>query len=356
MAVISRSGACCCFGMLLWLVACSCFCPVYWKLPWFASRLLPITADDAVLVTGASTGIGRHAALSLAKEGFTVFCGVRKEVDGEALVQAAERLGVRAELVKPLLLDIAKEAQIENAVANISMWLEPGRRLKGLFNNAAIGGDAPKPGLSNSVEHQSMAKYREVMDVNFFGTVAVTSAFLPMLRQCEGRILISSSLAALGIPFMSTYSASKIAVEGWSDSLHREVMDQGMHVALLQLGFVTTPLLQKQASTLGPDVLKSYDDVNYPNERHWWDAYFTMSALSYSPRQSSEAVIHAFRAKSPARRYLAGFGSEFMRITPRLPTSFLDQCFYGQLLKRFLPVSEEDVREAIRGAGREFEL
>eukprot|EP00928_Gymnodinium_smaydae_P091949 TRINITY_DN75715_c0_g1_i1.p1 TRINITY_DN75715_c0_g1~~TRINITY_DN75715_c0_g1_i1.p1 ORF type:complete len:134 (+),score=18.65 TRINITY_DN75715_c0_g1_i1:149-550(+) len=133
-------------------------------------------------------------------------------------------------------------------------------------------------------------------------------------------------------------------------------MDLGMHVAVLQLGFVTTPLLQKQASTLGPDVPKSYDDVNYPHERHWWDAYFMMSALSYSPRQCSDAVTHAFRAQSPARRYLAGYGSEFMRITPRLPTSFLDQCFYGRLLKKLLPVSDDDVREALGHADREFEL
>merc|ERR1712176_1128135 len=145
-----------------------------------------------------------------------------------------------------------------------------------------------------------------------------------------------------GTPFQSTYGASKIATECWADALHREVMVKGMHVSILQLGVITTPMLKKQADTLGPDVQWEYDAENYPHEQSWWEAYFALLIRGNPPTKTSDAIVHAIRAERPARRYLAGFGSEFMRITPRLPCSFLDQCFDGKLIRAALPCTEDD--------------
>lgn len=336
-------------------------CPVYWKLPWFASRLRPITPGDAVVVTGASTGIGKHAALTLAKEGYTVFCGVRKERDGASLVDSARKHGIDPTKVKPLLLDVTNSTQISEAVVEVSTFLQ-GRGLAGLFNNAGVGGEAPSAGGSNAVEHQSMDKYRWVMEVNFFGVVDVTKSFLALLRKGKGRIIINTSIDGfMGTPFQSTYVASKFAAEGWADSLHREVSYKDVHVAVLEPGFVASHIIQKQAASHGVDVKMQYDVDNYPHEEAWWDVFWKLSVQSSSPKVSSEAVVHAIRAERPARRYLCGFGSQFMRFTPSFPDELKD-LFYNRnllnpLLNAVLPhASEEAIREAAVSSQRDFEL
>jgi NAD(P)-dependent dehydrogenase (short-subunit alcohol dehydrogenase family) len=338
-------------------IALSRLLPAFWKMPWFASQMRTIVDGDAVVVTGSSTGIGKHAALSLAKEGYTVFCCVRKEKDFTLLAEAAKKHGIDPTRVRPLILDVTNSTQITEAVATVSEWLK-GRGLAGLFNNAGVGGEAPKPGASNAVEYQTMENYRWVMDVNFFGVVEVTKAFIPLLRLGKGRIVINTSIDGfMGTPFQSTYVASKFAAEGWADALHREVKYQGLHVAMLEPGFVTSSIIKKQAGSHGVDVEIKYDAKNYPQEQDWWEAFWTLSVFSSSPKVTSECVVHAIRAESPARRYLAGFGSQFMRIAPCMPDEMKDLYFEGHLLKMILPkASAVQIREGIVGSEREFEL
>src|SRR5215510_5601841 len=154
------------------------------------------THPRAFLVTGASSVIGRATALLLDRSGFQVFAGVRRSEYGEALRrQASERL-------TPILLDVTDPQSIEAAVSSVSDALG-GRALAGLVNNAGID-------IAGPLETSSVADARLQFEVNVFGLLAVTQAFLPLLRQSKGRIVnIGSVLGRLAIPHMGAYSASK---------------------------------------------------------------------------------------------------------------------------------------------------
>ena len=157
------------------------------------SPLQPVQPGDTIVVTGASSGIGKHAALTLAKEGYTIFATVRKEQDGEALINSAEHHGVDVDLIKILLLDITNTEDVARGVEIVSSFVGE-RGLKGLFNNAGTGGDSGSTTLSSSVEFGDIGVHRRVMEVNYFGTVQVTKAFLSLLRKGKGRVVVNLSL------------------------------------------------------------------------------------------------------------------------------------------------------------------
>lgn len=181
--------------------------------------LLPVEDGDAIVVTGAHTGIGKHAALTLAKEGFTVFAGVRKLAEhGEELTKSAEHFGIDSNrYLIPILLDVTNKTQIDAAVETVSDYLGENKGLYGLFNNAGIGKVHGLEMHSLSVEYAPLEYQRGVFEVNYFGTVQVTKAFLPLLRKRHNsRILSTSSLSGLFAgPFNSAYSASKFAIEAF---------------------------------------------------------------------------------------------------------------------------------------------
>ena len=151
----------------------------------------------SVLVTGASTGIGKAIALALHARGFVVFAGVRRESDGVALRrEAGDRL-------KPVLLDVTRQDSIARAVAAISE--QTGGELYGLVNNAGVG-------LGGPLEIVPIEETRKLMEVNVIGLLAVTQAFLPLLRKGQGRIVNIGSLAGIvAMPGGSSYAAS-----GWT--------------------------------------------------------------------------------------------------------------------------------------------
>ncbi len=174
----------------------------------------PIPASNGgVVVTGASTGIGAHAAITLAQQGFLVFAGVRKEADGQNLL-------AEAPTIVPLILDVTKKDTIDAALEQVQGTLATrGLPLVGLVNNAGVaGGTTP-------VEFLSLDAMRALFDVNLFGAIAVTQAFLPLLRQSKGRVInISSMAGVLSAPLMANYCASKHALEAFSDSLRVELV------------------------------------------------------------------------------------------------------------------------------------
>ena len=223
---------------------------------------------DAIVVTGASSGIGKHAALSLVKEGYTVFAGIRKVEDGEALVRSARRFHLDTDLLKPILLDVTNPDHIQSAVKDVTDFVGPEYGLKGLFNNAGVfmvKGKGNKNGGndvvdSTSVEHLDLSVYQTTMDVNYFGTVRMTQAFLPLLRKYPGgagagaggrrgssRIVFNTSIAGMfGIPFVSPYVSSKHALEGFADSLRRELYHlDNVDVSILEPGYIVTPIFQR---------------------------------------------------------------------------------------------------------------
>jgi NAD(P)-dependent dehydrogenase (short-subunit alcohol dehydrogenase family) len=167
--------------------------------------------SQAVLVTGASTGIGRATALYLAAHGLRVFASVRKEKD------AAELPGT-----SPVVLDVTDTDSIRAASDAVSRALGD-EALAGLVNNAGIA-------VSGPLEFLEMSEIRRQFDVNLFGQVAVTQAFLPLLRRARGgRIVNMSSISGkITAPLLGPYSMSKFALEAFSDALRRELEPFGL--------------------------------------------------------------------------------------------------------------------------------
>lgn len=191
----------------------------------------------SVLVTGATSGIGLVTSRLLVGEGFRVLGGAFPTEDTAALREAGGT---------PVTLDVTDEASVRRAREEVAQVLA-GQPLWGLVNNAGIVGAGP-------IEYVDLAELKRVFEVNVFGLVAVTQAFLPQLREARGRIVNMSSLSALlAVPFLSPYNASKSAVEAISDSLRREVEHFGVEVVIVEPGVTRTPLWRHaDAIDLGP--------------------------------------------------------------------------------------------------------
>jgi NAD(P)-dependent dehydrogenase (short-subunit alcohol dehydrogenase family) len=170
-----------------------------------------------VLVTGASTGIGRTTALLLAQLGATVLAGVRDPAAGEAL----------GATVRPVQLDVTNPDQI--AALDLEV-------LDGLVNNAGIA-------VSGPLEFLPVDELRRQLEVNVIAQLAVTQACLPALRRARGRIVNVSSIAGrVALPLYGPYSASKFAFEALSDSLRRELRGSGVQVSVIEPGAIATPI------------------------------------------------------------------------------------------------------------------
>lgn len=194
--------------------------------------------DRAVAVTGASTGIGRAAVASAVKAGAHVFGGVRKQADADDLKRAF------GDAITPLIFDVADEAAVKAGAAQVEAALGS-RRLFGLVNNAGIAVEGPLLYLdTEELERQFKA--------NLYGVHNVTRAFAPLLgvdpdrTGKPGRIVMISSVGGrFGQPFAGAYSASKFALEGYSQALRREFQVFGIDVIVIGPGAIKTPIWAK---------------------------------------------------------------------------------------------------------------
>lgn len=313
------------------------------------NKLDLVQPGDTVVITGTSTGIGKHAALSLAKEGYTVFACVRKTVDGDALLESARKHEINTENIKIMILDVTNSEHIARGVEIVSEYVGD-RGLKGLFNNAGISHDLGPGDKSLSVEFSSMEKYRWVFNVNFFGLVETTKAFLGLLMKGKGRIVMNSSVAGfMASPFMSVYASSKHAVEGFSDSLRRELLPHGVKVSVLECSFITTPILNK--FLVLPEGAHPYKEL----ERTFWKALYKSSIGAPTPKVSSEAVIHAMRAAEPKVRYVVGKDSAFLKMVRYIPAGWLDFVLTSSNGRE--EIGEEELKELLEERETmEFEL
>ncbi|MDP3209060.1 MAG: SDR family NAD(P)-dependent oxidoreductase, partial [Rhodoglobus sp.] len=181
----------------------------------------------AVLVTGASTGIGRATALLLHERGFTVYAGVRRPEDGASLRAAA------SDRLVPLIIDVTDPEAIAAAAGEIT---RAGVALVGLVNNAGIAAAAP-------LEFVPLADFRHQLEVNVVGQLAVTQAMLPLLREDRGRIVNITSVAGLFAgPMLGPYHASKWALEAMTDTMRMELAPWGIRVSAVEPGQIATPI------------------------------------------------------------------------------------------------------------------
>jgi NAD(P)-dependent dehydrogenase (short-subunit alcohol dehydrogenase family) len=187
---------------------------------------------EAVLTTGASSGIGFDAARLLAQKGYRSFGTVRREEDAARLREAG---------IEPILMDVTDSGSISRAAGDVQIVLA-GTPLRALVNNAGVPAAGP-------IELTNLDEARGVFEVNFFGALAVTQAFLPLLRASRGRVINMSSVSGrFALPFVGIYAASKYALEAASDALRRELLAAGVEVVLIEPGSIQTPIWKHVAS------------------------------------------------------------------------------------------------------------
>lgn len=266
-----------------------------------------------ILISGASTGIGRSAAVHMARKGHSVWAGVRSQKSFDDV----RKLNVQG--LKPVFLDVTDEKSIASCISEIK---KASGILHGLVNNAGIVVGGP-------VEAVTMEDWRHQFEVNVFGQIRVMQLTLPLLRESKGRIVNISSIAGkISTPFMGPYCASKFALEGVSDSLRRELKPHGVQVSIVEPGPIDTPIWQKSIAKGTERKEKYSDEINL--------AYGSMiDRFNVRVKQAEErsspvsvvvnAIEHALTARSPRIRYPVGRGIKLaIGISRALPDSVLD--------------------------------
>ncbi|MFE9725315.1 SDR family oxidoreductase [Streptomyces sp. NPDC005794] len=297
-------------------------------------------AQKLIVVTGASTGMGASTARELARRGFHVLAGVRRDHDADAIRSAG---------IEPVILDITEPERVEAIAARVAA--DP-RALHALVNNAGIQVNGP-------VEALPMAEWRRVFDVNLFGHIAVTQALLPALLRGKGRVINISSIG--GKYAMATYGAyagAKFALEAVSDSLRREVAPLGVQVVVVEPGGVRTEIAARGIATandlaarMTPEQGERYGDLVQANNALM--ASGTASGLTADA--AARVIAKAVTTRRPRTRYTAGRDAALiMRLGPFLSDRALDRILAANL-RRHSPAPSGGARreaEAVSAEGR----
>lgn len=295
-----------------------------WTSRTFETHLPSPSRQVAVFITGCSSGIGLHAARYLAERGYDVFATVRREADVSTLTQHDDEATSRR--IHPVICDVTDAEHIQQARDTVSQWLKRSSKDKervfgGIVNNAGV--------VSPMVMFQSMPvqDLQRVLDVNLFGPFSTYQAFLPLIREYKGRILNVGSLAGtMARPFRGSYTVSKFALEGFSDTIRQELLLENISVSMINPGYVQTDLATKgmkiSHSTYGETERR--DDLT-EQQKGLLDAfeskYVRTLADAPTPAVTSEAILHALSDPKPRTRYFpgsCGMGNAPASLIPKL--------------------------------------
>ncbi len=267
----------------------------------------------SVLVTGASTGIGRATALRLDAAGWRVFAGVRRDADADSLrAEGSERL-------RPLHLDVTEPDQIAAAAELVTV---EATALDGLVNNAGVA--VPSP-----LETIPIDRFRHQIEVNLVGQVAVTQALLPALRGARGRVVFISSIGGrIAFPLTGAYHAAKFGLEAVGDVFRQELRPWGIGVSIVEPGSIDTPIWdrgERAADEIGAGqgnlealygrALQSYREVVRKTAER-----------GIPPEKVAKTVERALTASRPRTRYPVGLDAQVQaRLRPFVPTPIFDK-------------------------------
>ncbi len=278
---------------------------------------------ELVIVTGASTGIGAATARELARRGFHVLAGVRRDRDADA---------IREPNIEPVIIDITNPEHIEALAARVHG--DPlDRALRALVNNAAIQANVP-------IEAFAIDEWRNMFEVNLFGQVAVTQALLPALIRSGGRVVnISSVGGKVAMPTYGPYAGTKFALEAVSDSLRRELAPSGVQVVVVEPGAVRTEMLGRAIATADELVsaMTPEQSQRYGPLVHAVNAQAVSSTKSGQPAEAAATVIaKAVTARRPRTRYTVGRDAALItRMVRLLPDRVLDRVLAAALRPHF---------------------
>ena len=270
-----------------------------------------------VVITGASTGIGLAACRVLIQRGFRVFGSVRTPADADRL---REQLGTR---YVPLIFDVTDPHSVNRAAAAVKKTLGE-QRLFGLVNNAGIAVLGP-------LAYLPLERFRQQIEVNLLGVHTVTQAFLPLLGTESSRagkpgrvVNISSISGRLAMPFAGAYAASKFGLEGYSDSLRRELMLFGIKVILIEPRAVVTPIWDKAERV----VVQQFPNTPYDRSLGIFARQVMREARTGFPSERvGELVWRTLTTPRPRARYaILPHRLVEWSIPRRLPTGLLDYC------------------------------
>ncbi|MFE1310779.1 SDR family oxidoreductase [Streptomyces sp. NPDC058755] len=246
-------------------------------------------SPKVVLITGTSSGIGLAAAVSAARAGWTTVATLRDLSRSDALRKAAAEAGVEVDMRR---LDVTDEASITSAIDGV---LADYGHLDAVVNNAGAG-------HLGTLENESVAEVRKVMEVNFFGVLNVSKAAMPHLRASGGRLITVTSVGGvIGQPFNEAYCAAKFAVEGYMESLAPVAAAHGVSVSVIEPGAVATEFV----ANVGVDLEEAVATAGVYAPQ--LNAYVNRTVAQFldgaqTAEGAAESVIEALTADEPAFR------------------------------------------------------
>lgn len=278
------------------------------------SKRHPVNSQQIVVVSGAGSGIGFATSRYLAELGYTVVAGVRSPEQAERLRDGG------AHTLLPFTFDVTVDADVEAVVTYVDQLCSEGRVLRGIFSNAGIEGNSP----DMSAEGCPIPTLEHVMAVNYFGAVRFIQGFLPAARRDRSTIVVNSALMArIVLPFNGGYAPSKAALESWAIALRREIAPHGVHVALIELGGIATPLTSHVSDNPAPNPL-------YPQQAAITAEFAKMAKdgankPAMQPQRAAELVARALATDAPRTRYLGGGGADLLATVAQMPQRVQDR-------------------------------
>lgn len=260
-----------------------------------------VHTKGAIVISGASSGIGKHAAIHLAKNGYTVFAGVRKTNDLDILTELAVKSKIP---LIPVILDVTDINTIKTSYDQVHKYMQDHNLpLVGLVNNAGISTNRLP------VELIDISKAESEFQVNYFGAIRLTQHYLPLLRQSVGRIVTVGSVAGvISITNSAVYSGTKFAVEAFNDALRRETALFGVSVSIIEPAYVKTEFLTKSQKNSPLNGLTNEQKDLYKHTLANSDQKKVKNfANADTCEVTTEAIAHALTNAYPKTRYLVAW-------------------------------------------------
>jgi short-subunit dehydrogenase len=259
-----------------------------------------------VVITGCDSGIGKSLVPLLIAEGYSVFLSYLDQNPFEDQLNIFSRK-----------MDIRNSAELESFCRDIKVICSSGEKLAAVISNVGVA-------LGGPIENLPMSIYRDSFEINYFGMVELIQALIPELIQNKGKIILNGSMAGrIAPPFMSPYASTKFAIEGFSDSLRREMNPFGVKTILLEPASVATPIWNKAKEQ---DI--SFVDHKYLKSLYCFrDKFIEGGNQGLNVELAAQRIIEILEKKKPKPRYIIAKSSLGSKLLLLIPTTILDKIF-----------------------------